>query len=136
GTSAATPMVSGVAALMLEANPRLTYRDVKYILATTARQIHPDQPDVRHPDDRGQVLVPGWTKNAAGHAFSNWYGFGLVDATAAVTKAADFKPLPPLVDSGWKKATPDDSVDIGGKGAPARIVIDLKEAAERIESVQ
>ncbi|WP_226470708.1 S8 family serine peptidase, partial [Luteimonas panaciterrae] len=31
GTSAATPMVSGVAALMLEANPRLTYRDVKYI---------------------------------------------------------------------------------------------------------
>ncbi|WP_343225838.1 S8 family serine peptidase, partial [Luteimonas panaciterrae] len=31
GTSAAAPMVSGVAALMLEANPKLTYRDVKYI---------------------------------------------------------------------------------------------------------
>ena len=36
GTSASAPMVSGVAALVLETNPNLTYRDVKYILATTA----------------------------------------------------------------------------------------------------
>ena len=36
GTSSAAPTVAGVVALMLEANPNLTWRDVKHILATTA----------------------------------------------------------------------------------------------------
>ena len=38
GTSAAAPIVSGVIALMLEANPNLTYRDVQEILVRSARQ--------------------------------------------------------------------------------------------------
>ena len=38
GTSGAAPMVSGVIALMLEANPNLTYRDVEEILVRSARQ--------------------------------------------------------------------------------------------------
>lgn len=38
GTSAAAPMVSGVIALMLEANPNLTWRDVQEILVRSARQ--------------------------------------------------------------------------------------------------
>ncbi len=38
GTSASAPMVSGVVALMLEANPSLTYRDVQHILLRSARQ--------------------------------------------------------------------------------------------------
>lgn len=38
GTSAATPMVSGVIALMLEANPNLSWRDVQEILVRSARQ--------------------------------------------------------------------------------------------------
>ncbi|MCA9240010.1 MAG: S8 family serine peptidase, partial [Planctomycetales bacterium] len=38
GTSAADPIVSGVIALMLEANPNLTYRDVENILVRSARQ--------------------------------------------------------------------------------------------------
>jgi hypothetical protein len=38
GTSAATPIVSGVIALMLEANPNLSYRDVQEILVRSARQ--------------------------------------------------------------------------------------------------
>jgi subtilisin family serine protease len=36
GTSSAAPVVSGVVALMLEANPKLTWRDVKHILAETS----------------------------------------------------------------------------------------------------
>ena len=36
GTSSAAPMVAGVAALIRQANPNLTYRDVKLILAETA----------------------------------------------------------------------------------------------------
>ncbi len=38
GTSAAAPIATGVIALMLEANPNLTYRDVQEILVRSARQ--------------------------------------------------------------------------------------------------
>lgn len=38
GTSGATPIVSGVIALMLEANPNLSWRDVQDILVRSARQ--------------------------------------------------------------------------------------------------
>ncbi len=41
GTSASAPIVSGVIALMLEANPNLTYRDVQHILVASARQNDP-----------------------------------------------------------------------------------------------
>lgn len=41
GTSAAAPLVSGVIALMLEANPDLTYRDIQHILVRSARQNNP-----------------------------------------------------------------------------------------------
>jgi subtilisin family serine protease len=41
GTSAAAAQVSGVIALMLEANPLLTYRDVQEILVRAARQNDP-----------------------------------------------------------------------------------------------
>ena len=42
GTSSATPVTSGSIALILEANPKLTWRDVKYILAKTATMVDPD----------------------------------------------------------------------------------------------
>lgn len=133
GTSASAPMVSGVAALILEANPNLSYRDVKYILATTANRIHANQPAVTLAD--GRILVPGWTENAAGHRFSNWYGFGVVDAARAVQLAADFAPLGALVDSGWRSTT--RQVAIGNTSeAAARLTIQLANAAPDIESVQ
>jgi hypothetical protein len=104
GTSSAAPIVSGVIALMLEANEFLTWRDIKYILATTARVIDNDFPfpDVRnelvHPDDDftyvGYVYDYKWRENAAGVLFSNWYGFGLVDADAAVAMATTWVPAP------------------------------------------
>jgi subtilisin-like proprotein convertase family protein len=91
-------MVTGVVALMLEANPALTWREVKYILATTARKIDFVDPDpltvygtLSHPDGvtdyTPYVYDYKWVQNDAGHWFSNWYGFGLVDAEAAVTAA-------------------------------------------------
>jgi len=110
GTSAAAPTVSGVAALMLSVNPSLSARDVKYILATTARQIDPLQPKAIY---KGAVQDPGWITNAAGHPFSNWYGFGLVDAAAAVAAARDFRPLPTQKDTGWQSSR-NKPVDIGG----------------------
>jgi subtilisin family serine protease len=76
GTSSAAPIVSGVIALMLEANPNLTYRDVRIILARTARQNDPHN--------------PRWKTNAAGLHFHNDYGFGVVDAKRAVDMAKTF----------------------------------------------
>jgi len=133
GTSAATPTVTGVVALMLQANPKLTYRDVKYILATTARRVHPDQPAATTADG-ATVLVPGWTRNAAGYFFSNWYGYGLVDATAAVTRATNFKSLAPLVDSGWQRSAAQPAA-IGNAAAPARLSVPVA-GIRRVESVQ
>lgn len=80
GTSAAAPMVAGVAALMLEANPELGWRDVKAILALTARRI-----------DEGEA---DWTRNGAGLWVSHAYGFGLVQARAAVALARGWSNLP------------------------------------------
>ncbi len=134
GTSAAAPNVSGVVALMLQANPRLTYRDVKYILATTARQVDPQQAEVR--DANGTLLSQGWITNAAGRRFSNWYGFGLADATFAVTRASNFKSLPALVDSGWERANLATPVAIGSADAPAQAVVRIDDNIRNIEAVQ
>jgi hypothetical protein len=93
GTSAATPTVSGVAALMLEANPRLTWRDVRVILAKTARRVDAQRVAavVTLPSGEPYSPEPAWTLNGAGMWFDNQYGFGLVDAAAAVAMARDYK---------------------------------------------
>ena len=57
GTSSATPLASGVIALMLEANQNLTWRDVQHILVNSAR-IN-DQSD------------SSWDVNGAGHDVSH-----------------------------------------------------------------
>jgi len=79
GTSAAAPMVSGVIALMLEANPVLSYRDVKYILAITA------QKNDENDDD--------WSINGAKLHVNHKYGFGLVDANRAIILSQQWKSL-------------------------------------------
>jgi PKD repeat protein len=90
GTSAATPNTSGAVALMLEANPRLSVRDIKYILAKTAKKVDPSFAGVSATDivpGSTIVLEQGWVSNGAGYAFTNRYGFGAVDASAAVAAA-------------------------------------------------
>ena len=131
GTSAAAPTVSGVAALMLQVNPNLTSRDVKYILATTARKLDPGYAPATY---RGNVIDPAWTTNKAGHAFSNWYGFGLVDANAAVTKAKTFASLPARKDSGWISSK-DTEKRIGTFGSPAVFTVNVPSDA-KVENVQ
>ena len=101
GTSSAAPTVAGVIALMLEANPNLTWRDVKKILASTARQV----------DNPRNVSVNGieqfsWITNAAGYKFHNWYGFGVIDAAAAVSSAKAYTPnnLGAFVETDWNSS--------------------------------
>ena len=80
GTSAATPQAAGVAALMIEANPALTWRDVRAILAKTARKTDPTNAD--------------WMTNGAGMAINDNYGYGVIDALAATTAAITWTSLP------------------------------------------
>ena len=89
GTSAAAPMVSGVAALMRQANPELTWRDLKLILAASARK-----------NDAGHQ---GWEEGALKYdsaserySFNHRCGFGVVDAQAAIDLANNWSQVPPL----------------------------------------
>ena len=92
GTDAATAIVSGVAALIRQANTNLTWRDLKLILAASARKNDPTN--------------PGWEDGARKYGsisamdlyhFNHEYGFGVVDAKAAVDMAKEWTAsLPPL----------------------------------------
>jgi len=91
GTSSAAPITSGAIALMLEANPALTWRDVKHILATTSTQVDASKANISNTiNGTTWVGVPAWTTNDAGHKFHDWYGFGRIDVSAAVTAALSY----------------------------------------------
>ena len=88
GTSAAAPVVTAVIALMLEANPNLGIRDIKEILALSAEHTGSALNGAKSGTE-----AFGWSTNGAddfnggGLHFSNDYGYGQVNAYAAVRLA-------------------------------------------------
>ena len=131
GTSVATPQVSGLAALLRKANPDLTWRDIKIILASSAR--------------KNDATDSGWEEGGLKYGsateryqFNHQYGFGVIDAKAAIDLAADWQLLPPLrTASGSGSATPltipDASSD--NPGAQVTSTVTLDGAVEFIEYV-
>ena len=107
GTSSAAPLVSGIIALILQANPKLTWRDVQHLLIETAEKNDPTDLD--------------WQTNAAGYAINHKYGFGRIDAAAAVNAALSWQNVPqeiedskrPQGDSLVNKVIPDGTYDHG-----------------------
>ena len=89
GTSSAAPIVSGVAALVRAANANLTWRDVKLILAASARTN-----DAANSGWEQGALQYGSTSNR--YDFNHEYGFGMVDAAAAVALAPSWTPVPAM----------------------------------------
>ncbi|XP_052809848.1 PC3-like endoprotease variant B [Mya arenaria] len=79
GTSSAAPLASGVYALVLQANPRLTWRDVQHITVKAAR--------VTTDDDE-------WWINGANHHLNPQFGFGMMDATRMVDLAQNWVNMP------------------------------------------
>ena len=69
GTSGSCAIATGIVALALEANPKLSWRDVQHITVRTARP-------------RGNLKGFDWSTNGAGREFSHAFGFGLMDAGA------------------------------------------------------
>ncbi|XP_074652165.1 proprotein convertase subtilisin/kexin type 7-like [Tubulanus polymorphus] len=80
GTSASTPIAAGIIALMLEAKPCLSYRDVKYIIIMSAKKVD---------DIDGQ-----WITNEAGLHHNHFIGFGIIDAFRAVSVTKIWTPVP------------------------------------------
>nr|CAD7437519.1 unnamed protein product [Timema bartmani] len=79
GTSAAAPLAAGVLALVLQANPDLTWRDAQHIIVHTASKPNNDT---------------GWHTNAAGLHYHLEYGFGALDALSMVTTAVGWTNVP------------------------------------------
>src|SRR5205814_3011389 len=110
GTSASAPLVSGVVALMLSANPNLTWRDAQQILILASRHV-----DLADPDA---------VANGAGLRVSHNVGFGVPDAGQAVWLARGWSNRPPAASitltSTDVAAIPDDGLRllITGDGVP------------------
>lgn len=74
GSSMSCPHVSGICALILEANPELQPKEIKRILQSTAEDIgEPSEPELSDKYNYG-------------------YGYGSVDAYAAVREAQSYEP--------------------------------------------
>jgi subtilisin family serine protease len=79
GTSSATPLTAGVAALLLSMDQTLTHEEARTVLTRTAQRV-----DYTNSDPDGL-----WRDNDADGVkeYSWWYGFGMVDAARAVCVA-------------------------------------------------
>ncbi len=110
GTSLAAPIVSGVVAMMFEANPHLGYRDVQDILALSARKIDSTS------ESWASNGATNW--NGGGNLVSHDFGFGLVDAHAAVRLAETW--------SGTHAAANEATIAVVGDVGNDRDLIDFE----------
>ncbi|XP_055759371.1 PC3-like endoprotease variant B [Salvelinus fontinalis] len=109
GTSSAAPIAAGILALVLEANPDLTWRDMQHLIAMTAKVPDPKE--------------PGWSVNGAGYHIHDRYGFGVLDAGLMVQQALQFQAVTPQ-----RKCTQEVTLD------PIRILPSGGEVSVNIQS--
>lgn len=114
GTSAATPLISGVAALMISVNPNLNAEQVKAILEATADKNLDSELDLK-ADPNLQGLSGMF--DAKGHSL--FFGAGKVNAQQAVARARDIFAAsqanphqPSIFEGSATTANPNGSIDI------------------------
>lgn len=81
GTSAAAPLAAGIYALLLEANPNLTWRDVQYLSILSSKE-------VTNQDANSQ-------EGALGKRYSHVYGYGKLDTKNLIDMARDWENVKP-----------------------------------------
>jgi len=116
GTSGATPIIAGVAALIVSANSNLNARDVHQIMALSARQTSSTDTDLQ--------------TNGAGLLISHNTGYGVPDAGQAVRLARHWSNRPPRVEISrlYAPTNPVPIPDLGhvlrvtGSNVPAQLL--------------
>ena len=109
GTSSAAPSVAGGVAVLLEAYPDLTWRDVKHVIANSARKNDPTR-----SYSRSGLVQYDWITNAAGYEFHYWYGFGAYDLGAAIEFASTYTAdsLGTFEEYGFVESIPEETIDV------------------------
>jgi len=125
GTSSAAPLAAGIIALMLETNPGLTWRDVQHILVLTST--------------KNNFTDPGWFQNGANLQFNHDYGFGRINALAAVNMATTWTNVNaesiPLINSESALSIPIPDNDVNGISRSLVIAGAVDFATEHVEVV-
>lgn len=109
GTSASAPLAAGICALVLESNPRLTWRDMQHIVVRTAKPAN--------------LIARDWRTNGLGRNVSHAFGYGLMDAAAMINLAQLWTTVPEQ----YSCEISSPSMD---KFIPARGSIELKLSAK------
>lgn len=120
GTSAAAPLAAGVFALVLEANPNLTWRDLQHLIVKTAKNT--------------SICDPGWRRNAAGNDFNPKFGFGRIDADAMVTAAFNWTNVSQQLKCILSRSSEDSMIPSGDRVNIKEILSDC--AITKLEHVQ
>lgn len=143
GTSSAAPNTSGAVAVIMSANPDLTWRDIRHVLAKTSTKVKADIAAKTVTIGQGEgapeyAAIPGWQQNAAGYSFHNFYGFGRVNVSEAVKLAKSYaEDLGEYVVTEWQasqelaKTIPD--ADVNGVSDTQVVADDLVIEAVQIE---
>jgi len=120
GTSAASPVVSASIALVLEACPDLTWRDVKYLVAKNAKQV----------DTSNNT----WVQNGAGLWHSIDYGFGLINPIGMIDEcSSNYTNLPT---EKTQSVTKNFDVLIPDNNTTQSFTVDMTDASMKIEWVE
>jgi subtilisin-like proprotein convertase family protein/subtilisin family serine protease len=136
GTSFSSPIVSGIVALMLEANPTLGYRDVQQILAYSAKIIDAAGNDWEYNG------AHDWNGGGLHYdAVTHDLGFGMVDAWAAVRLAETWghdshtsaNANEVTISTSPHLVIPDNGLDSGLGGAVSTILVNDAMTVERAE---
>lgn len=149
GTSSAAPLVAGIAALVISANPRLTAFEVASILQRTACKdlnLHPYRRTPPAPFNRDtswdvSPIAPfdSGIFQDTGHpdgTWSPWFGYGRVDAAAAVAAAVGLERPRRQGRQTLTPAKADIGSSSGGRRAPGadgnrRAVLSSRTTVER-----
>ncbi|XP_067939674.1 furin-like [Watersipora subatra] len=94
GTSASAPLAAGLVAVMLEANPKMTWRDVQYVTLASA-----------NPEP--VLSQGGFQTNGVGRKYSHKFGYGLMDCAKMADTAKDWVTAPPQLIKHLPKEYPD-----------------------------
>ncbi|CAL1548277.1 unnamed protein product [Lymnaea stagnalis] len=113
GTSAAAPLAAGMIALMLQARPCLTWRDVQYIIILTSQKV--------------DVALAHWQENGAGLSHSHKHGFGLLNSWRLVNAARVWETVPWMTSFSYMEAGADKIIPKGSK-TPLKMIHEITEA--------